>query len=182
MRSSLLVLLITIMTSAAQAGFYIEPYLGYDSSTSKGDVTLTSPTSSVVTINVDEVGARFGAKIGYAAGSWIFGIDALTGELSDSSDDKTTHTDAGVFVAYRFDKKYSAALGYNATSSVETDDFELTGSGFRLGIGAQVHERIKLSVDYIMATLDELDYTGVVGKSDIEVSSVVVTVGFPFEF
>ncbi len=182
MKSFFLVLLVSMMTSMAQAGFYLEPYLGYDSSTSEGDVTLTSPSASVVGIDVEEAGVRFGAKIGYSTDSWIFGIDALTGELADEDDDKTTHTDAGLFVAYRFDKKYSASLGYNATSSIKTDDFELTGSGFRLGIGAQVHERIKINVDYIMATLDELDYTGVEGKSDIEVSSVVVSVGFPFEF
>ena len=182
MKSSFLILLISIMTSAAQAGFYLEPYLGYDSSTSKGDITITAPAPAVVDVDAEEAGAQFGAKIGYSTDSWIFGVDFLTGELADEDDDKSTHTNTGVFATYRFDKVFSASLGYVAASSIKADDFEITGSGLRVGFSAQVYERMKINLDYLMTAFDKFEFEGLEGKSDIETGSVVLSLGFPFEF
>lgn len=181
MKSSFLALLVSIMTSAAQAGIYLEPYIGYDSSTYEGDYTTTTP-ASVTVVDVEEAGARFGAKVGYANYSWIFGVDFLTGELKDEDNEKTTNTDTGVFATYRFNNTFSATLGYIATSSVKNDDIEFIGTGFRFGLSAQVHERMKVNLDYLAGTLDKLEPSALEGKSDIETSSIVLSLGFPVEF
>ena len=183
MKSSIIVLMLSIMTSVAHAGFYIEPYLGYDASNSKGDVTITSPSASVIAVDVEESGVRFGSRVGFATSSWIFGIDFLTGELADKDDDKATHTDMGVFATYRFDKKYNATLGYVASSLIKSDDFEITGSsGFRLGFGVAVHPRMNLNLDYLMVSYDKLDFDPLEGTVDVDKGTVLLSLSFPFEF
>jgi|GEM_PF-7032822 hypothetical protein len=182
MKSSFLALLVSIVTSAAQAGIYLEPYIGYDSSTSKGEITITAPAQAVYDADAEEAGAQFGAKIGYATGSWIFGVDFLTGELVDKEDNEATHMNTGVFATHRFNNVFSATLGYIAASSIKRDDLEVTGSGFRVGLSTQVHARMKINLDYLMTNYDKLDNEGSEGKSDIDTSSIVLSLGFPVQF
>lgn len=173
--------LIIFFSLLAQAGLYIEPYLGYDSATSQGDVNQTAPATQVIPVNTEDTGLRYGTRFGLTSGEWAYGLDILTGELTDRSDSKSTHTDIGVFASYRHNKKYVFNLGYVASSAIKVvDSLELKGSGFRFGVGFIVHPRVHFTLDYLMTTYTEVNISGAEATADLTKGSAVLGISFPF--
>lgn len=157
MKNLLLALSVVFVTTAANAGGFIEPYVGI----MKG--TWKSPGSS----DVDTKGTSLGLRAGYQMVIPWFALDVKmtkgTAETSPEAD--LSYTDLGVTVgaSVPFVRPY---IGYipKAKTKVESSgaSFDYEGTGLKLGLGIKILPLVDINiekVDYTFKEIDGLDLT-----------------------
>jgi hypothetical protein len=181
----LLVAAVLFGKEISQAGIYIEPYLGYESGTNKGEFTVTSLGTSEVDLDVSGLG--YGAKLGYSLSNLTFGVDYQMAKLTEkeegAEDDESDYTDLGVFFSYGM-SSFKLNLGYMLNSKIDADDVTLEGSGFKVGVTYSGFSPVNINLDYISSTYDQITVEGVdsslITDEDLKRSSVMLSVGWAF--
>lgn len=164
-----------LMTNQANAGFMVEPYLGYVvSGSDKG------------TPKTEFSGLEYGAKAGYSLVGVSFGADynmsATTAEQTGATDTDFKGTNLGAFVGFEFPVLVKVWGSYYINSELKIDSgttsgSKYKGSGMGAGIGFKILPFVSLNLDYKKFTYDEL--AGVKLTTDVEVDWVVVGVSIP---
>ncbi|MCB0350400.1 MAG: outer membrane beta-barrel protein [Bdellovibrionales bacterium] len=159
--------------SQAQAGFMIEPYLGYEtgSSTSSGSA------------DEDYTGTLFGARLGYSMMGFMFGADYMTasGTIEQTGGDldlKTT--DLGAFVGYEFPIMFRIYLSYMFDSKATPDGvgYDFEGSATRFGIGYTGLPFVAINLEMIKRTYDETS-TGLSISPEQNLETYALTISLP---
>jgi hypothetical protein len=122
-----------VLPTVAQAGFMIEPYLGYETGTLK-------QTGSE---EIKHKGTNLGARLGYQILGLKFGLDYMQGtqtsEQTGSADGDYKPIDMGAFVGYEFPFLLQVYASYFVSSKASVSPSslsgDLTGKGTRVGIG-----------------------------------------------
>lgn len=181
------VIILTVFASPAWAGLYLEPYVGYEFGTGKGDIVV----QSVGTVVVDEkdAGAAFGAKVGYSVLGFAFGADYMSARLTGKDqttppdpDSKWKSTDIGLFAQFSLPMLLKFSATYFLSTKLKEDDTELTGSGFKLGVGFTMLPLISINLDMINNTYDDSKISGVVVTStDVTLKTLMLSVSLPLD-
>lgn len=188
----ILCLFLILSASSAQAGFLIEPYLGY--SIGSGE------NSASVKTEYDQNSPFLGARLGYQTLGLMFGIDYTMGSESDFETKSGTTTfkqDAdqstfGLFVGYNLPVMLRAWAAYYMSTSIEIQSGasigdEYNGSGYGLGVGFTGLPFVSLNLEYRMMTFDEFKDNSsglkstLSGNSEIDYNQVMLSVSLPLD-
>lgn len=150
----------------AEAGFLIEPVVGFSFSKFEPKDTKEYKTN----------GINYGGRIGYQNMGFQLGLDYLAGsEYVDSSHFKKSynHTEWAAFAGFEFPVLFRVYAGYifaadgdtkhKTTGKVKFDD----GSGVKLGVGYTGLPFVDINFEYRSGTYDKTKTGGLnVGKTD----------------
>ncbi|RLA61856.1 MAG: hypothetical protein DRQ89_10585 [Epsilonproteobacteria bacterium] len=183
------------LTSVAQAGFLIEPYVGYGFGITGEDPNVEASRDTEVTYN----GFDAGMRIGFRMSNFTFGVDG--DYMSEKADYElstgTAHPERqkynfGAFAGLIFGEwSFRATWYWDSTWKFKSDDlisfnpgmkenisYKTTGEAFGLGIGWQFMEYFALNIDYRMFFYSELDGATV---EKFNPGEIVLSFGFPFD-
>lgn len=174
-----------LLVSVAKAGFYLDPYVGYNMGTVKY-TTVGGAFSDKGTMN----GAVYGLGLGYMFGSgFILGADLQGASLTDEYDGATSSsnmTQLGTYaiLGWNFDKAFKLYLGYGTFNSEDdaSPKNKVTGTATKLGGSYQFSEHFAAGLEYVMYTLDKVnsaDYKTLFDKYDT--NGIILTLRFPFD-
>jgi hypothetical protein len=153
---------------AAQAAFYIEPYLGYEI----GSYQMQNPAFANGNARGFDLGARIGTKI---LDLLVIALDGRYGSLVDTSNTTGSVTDGsstsralGVTVGVDFPVLLRVWAGYNFLNQMEysvaaTSNYNgylLSGSSTKIGIGFTPLPLFSLNVEYINYDHNKIAWTG----------------------
>lgn len=168
---------IAFCASNAQAGIYLEPYLGYSST----DYESSSST------NNNASGMGYGMKAGYSMLGLGFGLDYSAGTMKTDGTPKTEikSTDIGVFVGYTLPILLKAQASYFFSTKAELDSdpkFTLTGSGMKIGAGYTGLPFVALNFDYFTNSYNKFKFGGTSGtlSPKAEIKGFIISVSLPF--
>jgi len=170
MKKILLTLSLALFAApAANAGFMIEPYVGYET----GDFESGSTKD-------DYTGIMYGARLGYGMLGFSFGVDYSTGsgEVDDTPSFDAEPTDLGAFIAYEFPIMLRVYATYIVDAKIAldsgTDDIE-EGSGTKFGIGWTGLPFVVINLEMTKKSYDKQ------GNNDIdaEINSYALVVSIP---
>lgn len=160
--------------NASQAGFMIEPYLGYEMGKTK---------DSAGTFN----GSQMGLRLAYAAPIFFWaGLDATTGVSgtfkpdSGANDDGKRTSVSGV-VGVDFPILLRAWLGYSFVNEIKFDTTgKYKGSGTKVGVGFTGLPFISLNFEYLNEKFNDVDGTTI--SPEFKNDSYIISVSLPFTF
>ena len=176
------------MSSLAQAGMLIEPYLGYE----MGDLKRQEKTEAEFTDKSS--GTSFGLRLGYKfLLPWV-ALDYTSGSGKLKTDDP-----GKVDSDY---KKYSLGgtvgvdlplirgwVGYGFQNDLQiddpTNDVKFKGTYTKFGVGLGFIPFVSLNVEYKINNFDKLDYNGTEYKVDdqfdtLKHDTVMISISAPF--
>lgn len=157
-KSLLLLAVIALgMTSNANAGFLIEPFIDYAVSGKAKSGSDSDDVSSTL----------FGARLGLTTLGFMYGLEYNTGNYTvedDTGDSDGKVTNMGAFVGYEFPVMFRVWATYYFDSTATPDpegnsDFDMKGSGMRFGIGYTGLPYLSINLQYMTTTYDEVEGT-----------------------
>lgn len=169
-------------TSAAQAGWLIEPYAGY----AMGKVKQTS--------SEDMKGPFYGLRAGWGMLGFSFGAEYMMGKFKDedtgAGDEAADNTvaDPGIFIAYKFPVMIRAFATYFPSSKIESKDstgsVDIKGSSMKLGVGFTMLPIVSINFEYMVGSYDEFSTSGLSGALSPEIKTTMygLSVSAPFDF
>lgn len=178
-------------SSIAQAGFLIEPYVGY---------SIGSGEDNMNTVTEWEQNAPFfGARLGYQAFGFMGGIDfthGLDSDLKETSGGVTTKYDVdqntfGAFFGYNFPALFRVWGAYYFSSTLGLNSGpgfggEIKGSGYGLGFGYTGLPWVALNIEYRRLTFDEAE--SVIGQTikfnsqeEMDYNQIMFSLSLPFD-
>lgn len=174
MKKLLLALSMLTFTSVAQAGFMIEPYVGYETGSSKQS---GSPDS-------DYTGTTLGARLGYGMLGLSFGLDytMASGTIDETTppDTDVDATDMGLFVSYEFPILLRVYATYILSSKADVGQPEdIEGSGMKLGVGFTGLPFVVINLEMTNRTFDEYDGQPITPEIDLNTYALVVSLPLP---
>ena len=152
----------------AQAGIYIEPFIGYE----------TGETEE----NDDYTGVGFGARLGYQMLGLAFGAEyassGLTIKYTDGSADQDADTtDLGLFVSYQFPILFRVFATYFLDSTAEAGAAEFTGNGgTRLGVGYTGLPFVVINFEMLNRKYDTLKFGAISSSQDSDIKGYMLSV------
>lgn len=169
-----LVLALTMVANAAQAGFMIDPYIGLGQSKSTLDVANDQEETSGSSV--------VGSRLGYSFILFSGGIDYQIMKTEDSNEEDATLNNLSAFVGvdlpilFRFWAEYF--LSSNLDSDTNGVDFAFK-DGYGLGIGFTGLPFVSLNLE-----IEALNFDAEVGGTDFDysVASTILSVSMPFDF
>lgn len=175
---------LALIASRANAGLYLEPYLGYETGKIKVDGTITAPAPGTVTNNDNLSGTDFGGKVGYSILLFAFGVDYMGGSLKEKTTSGTanfTTTDIGAFINLKVPFiKVSAT--YFASSTMKYTAGHIDGSGFKVGVGFTGLPFIAINVDMIANEYKKVtDSTYTYSSFDAKRNTTMVSISLPLD-
>lgn len=180
-----------LFSLTANAGFLIEPYVGY--SVSSGEDGMSPPTKW------EQTAPFFGARLGYQNLGFMGGLDFTHGmeaEIEETSGATTTKTDVdqntfGAFFGYNFPIMlrvwgayyFSTVLGVQSGSGLGND---IKGSGYGLGVGYTGLPFVALNLEYRRMTFDEVETligqtVKLTSEEEQDFNQIMLSVSMPFD-
>lgn len=182
--TSALLFSINFLTSQqAQAGFLIEPFVGY---TLSGETEDSTGSNDVTALN-------YGARLGLTTLGFMYGIEYNMGNYTvegDNGDADGDFTNLGAFVGYEFPIMFRVWFSYyfNSTATPEAEgnsDFDFNGSGTSIGLGYTGLPFVSINLVYTTNTFDEIEGT-ILGNSvntslteDLTMETITLGVSLP---
>jgi hypothetical protein len=172
----------------ANAGLYLEPYVGYGVGSFTGDITVTeASTSADVKLDWDASGPTFGGKVGIGLIPLLtIGADyqSLDFDLTSNNDEVENSSlkgsSYGPFVQLSLPLfKFSATYFLSADS--EGDD-EYEGKAMKVGVGFTGLPFIAINVDYLTISYDKAtsgDSSQTIDKLEADVKVTILSVSLP---
>lgn len=159
-----------VIAAQAQAGFMIEPFLGYEMSDYK-----------VGSSKKDMTGTNFGLRVGGTTAIFSYGIEYAVGsnEVDTNPDIDVDTTDMGVFVAVDFPILLRAYATYFIKSKAEAGPVELEGNGTRIGVGYTGLPFISINFEKINRTYDEDQHGSISPKNKTDGYLLSVSLPLP---
>lgn len=187
-KSLLVLLTLTIFSSSAMAGWYVEPYLGY----ALGGKNENASSS------VDYSAPVFGGRLGYSFLGVAVGAEgSLMSTEWEATGGATTdykYTNLGVFFSYTAPILLRVWGTYHLSSSAEnTDDAssskgsKFTGGGYSVGAGFTGLPFVVLNLEYRVLKHDEFESasgtkTSLGGTTERDDSALILSVSLPLDF
>jgi hypothetical protein len=174
-----------LISSQVWADIYLEPYVGYQFGKSTGSATITPGGN--LTIDEKDSGTAFGAKVGYSVMGFAFGADymatSLTGKdqtTPPGADSKWKGTNIGAFAQFTLPILLKFSATYFASAKLK-DDTEITGNGFKVGVGFTFLPMLSVNLDMISMKYDKgSGGTGFVFNSlDSKMTTTMLSVSLP---
>lgn len=195
-------LLVLFFGFQAQAGFMVEPFVGYDMGASKTTSTAGVDGSSTTT------GMGYGALLGYRfsngvsvaaeyAGGTGKSKDTTAGSTAPDSD--YARTAIGAVVGYdRGMWRIYGGYGFSdsnvvkANGSTTTEDNTFTGTNYKIGVGIMPIRHFAVNLQYTVPTYTKMKNNTLTAAaasekisdyfSKFETSVTTLTLSFPFDF
>ena len=188
---NLLVLYVLTLSFTVEAGFLIEPFLGY--------ISGSGEAGSTISVDYDYSTPTYGAKLGYSMLGLSLGADysmapefdleAKTGSITVK--DKHEMTKLGGFIGYDLPAMFRVSANYFADVTLEDTDGsdvgdELSGSGYGLALGYTGLPFVSINVHYNMYTLDESKdasdgTTSSLGANEIDINEIMLSLSLPID-
>lgn len=185
MKYLFIVFALLLGSSAAHAGIYIEPYLGYEMGTSEGSATVNA---SPMTVDDKLSGIRYGAKLGYSFVMIAVGADYMAGKLDEDDQnpggtkDDADYTDLGIFFNFKLPVMFKIHGTYFLSSKTKGDGAETEGKGYKLGVGFTGLPFVAINLDMINVNYDDATVTGYsVTNVDVDRKTYMLSVSLPFD-
>lgn len=192
MKRLLIISVLLLSSSAANAGILIEPYVGFgigsgeDGDTPKTEYDLNSPF--------------IGGRLGYQALGFMAGLDYTKGMESDF-ESKTSGTTSkvdgdqqtiGAFVGYNLPALLRVWVGYYFSHKIEVQSGssvgdEFKGGGYGLGVGFTALPLLSINLEYRMHTLDEYkdastgSTSALNGNNEIDFNQIMISASLPLD-
>ncbi len=173
------------LLGTASAQFVVEPSLGYMVS---GDVS--SDTVGMET-DADLSGMSLAVRASYKMDAFTVGLEygmLLSGKFEDdTSKDDISGSRIGLVGGYWFNEKMRATLAYYLTYDHTVEgtggDSDLEGgSGFGIGFGYNVWDKMLVNLEYHSMSGDELTSGGSTMNFDYDATAIYLTASYPWEF
>lgn len=163
MKKILIAMMIMVAGFQAQAGIYVEPYLGYNLA---GDFN-----------DVDTNGVNLGGRLGYSLPMLVsFGLDYNFGTYDADGTDVDV-SNLGAFVAVDFPILVRAYASYYLNAKAEVGSNEFEGSGVALGVGFTGLPFLSVNVEYRTINYDDFNGSSV----DVDGSEILLGVSLPLD-
>lgn len=197
----LLMLIVSFLfITSAQAGFILEPFLGYK--TGSIDYTVSNLGSANGEYKFSYTGVGYGARVGYGVPFLMAGVSYEKGSIEDKFESApltqtggneydTTYTGAWLGIKlpmFRLWGTYYFDFEWEDTNGADVGDIS-SGSGMGLGLGYTGLPFVSLNLEYRMLTIDkdkdvsagtETEYPSQY-VSELDLSEIVLSVSVPFE-
>lgn len=161
----------TFVSQKSQAGFLIEPYLGYET----GDSNDTSSN-----------GIGYGARAGLTTLGFMYGVDYSKGKITSTNTASIpfNYTDLSLFVGYDFPMiPIRVWLDYMLSSKMDYDSsgtYELTGKGgTKLGVGLGFFPLISINLEMINRKYDEVKFGATKTSTSADAKTYMLSVSVP---
>ena len=163
----LVLALMLISFTSAQAGLLVEPYIGYGS---------IATTTDVPNADDDREGGSFvGGRLGYSFLLFSAGLDYNTGKA-----DEYSRTESSAFVGFDLPILFRFYAKHIFASELKNDDFDFDfKEGYALGVGFTGLPFVVLNVE-AGKQVYEAKYEG--DNYDIDAASLLLTVSLPLDF
>ncbi len=180
-----LIALFAFISLSANAGFLVEPYLGYKIGT--GDQGGSTP------VDYTYSGATFGGRLGYQFLGLMGGLDYSLSSFDIDREVPGTKTSVdtsqstfGAFVGYDFPILLRAWAAYYFSSKLEeNDNDEYSGGGYGLGVGFTGLPFVSLNIEYRSLAYDEFYNSSASSTSslgaDVEINEILFSVSLPLD-
>lgn len=191
MRSTLLLVALSLLSLPARAGLLLEPYLGYEFGDAK--VKTTMGTGEWTTS-----GLAFGARVGMTFPIVFVALDySMANDLKFKGKDGTTDEDgsrstlaAVVGAKLPLVRAYAGYAFLNDhTLKSNSGDVTLKGSGVKLGVGFTGFPIVSVNLEYLMSKFDKVKSNGnevSIGSGQIyeeaTANAFMLSVSAPFSF
>jgi hypothetical protein len=197
----LLILLMLTFSLTARAGIWIEPYLGYN--IGSYEQTISNAGASNGTFKLKYTDPAYGLKLGYNFIAMVVGFEYQLGTADTEFDSSSTPsvtantpvtkydtTSTGVFVGFTGLPLLNFWASYQFDVTWEdSDNDELSGSGYGVGAGFTGLPFLSINLDYKSYTLDESKdgTTGIVTTlpsnqlTEITSKVIMLSVSLPFD-
>ena len=170
-----------LFTVSAQAVFFVEPLVNYDSATNTADTVATTGTPSF-DVSSKATGFSYGARLGYHFGIPMFIAAEYLGEsenvkYNNSALNLPNTTATGTAVSaligfhlnrFRFIFGYSPTDAFTVKGTNGGTDSKFTGSNVKVGIGIWLHRHVTLELDYVVPTYNKVD----TGSGSVSTSTI----------
>lgn len=196
MKKILAIALITLGFQSAQAGWLVEPYLGYNMGSFSGKTKVGGTE-----IDASDNGLGFGARFAYDFIGLFAGIDYSMmsttikyDKPAGSKDDKADHSKLFAVVGYslpaiplRFWAGYAFSNAWTVKGTDGASDTKYTGSAFKFGGGYTVIPMLSLNLEYVINSYDKWSSGGSSGNvsdaySDFKSSAIFFSASVPLSF
>jgi len=184
-----LVALFALVSLSANAGFLVEPYLGYK--VGSGDQGGVTPID--YTLNGPSLGGRLGYQflglmggVDYSFGSIDLEAAVTVAGVETKSTSSQDQKDLGVFLGYDFPILLRAWATYYLSSKLtQSNDDENSGGGYGLGVGFTGLPFVSLNVEYRALSYDEF-FNSSTGQTStrankIENKEILFSVSLPLD-
>jgi len=200
MKKLLLVCLFSVFTINANAGFMVEPYLGYK-------LGLSAETTSGTTVSTfKQSSVMYGGRAGFSNMGFSLGVDYSLASFTTDVENKTpittttstydtTQNQLGVFVGFQLPilAKVWGTYFLSANQSISNlsgapgVSYDLTGSGYGLGVGLTMFPFISINAEFRSLTYDTIENakggaTNGALSPEFKASELFVSVSVPFSF
>lgn len=191
-----------LMTTTANAGLLVEPYLGYSFGSAETNVSNAGGANG--TYDIKASGYRLGGRLGYQFLGFMGGVDygigaakekisSIPNGTSYSLDDYNV-SQLGIFAGYELPILFRFWATYYTSYKMEVDGGsnngdEDSGSGFGLGAGFTGLPFVSLNLEYKSITIDETEFAGGGSVkyptnqiSERDINEIVLSVSLPLDF
>lgn len=168
---------IVFFTAFAKAGYFAEPYLGYQMGTTKTTVGGSSSEDKIK-------GTALGVRLGYEMLIPWFALDVkmFSGKDDSSPENDIKHTDIGLTVGATipFVRPF---VGYVPAAKITSEgggtSTDLEGSAIKLGLGFTILPFLDINVEQTIYDIKEIDGASLSGV-DIEYQTTMIGLGITF--
>lgn len=165
-------------TSASQAGWMVEPYLGWE----RGD--LSKDTDG--TLSGTAIGARVAYTLPVLVWLGLDGMYTLTGEYDPDGGSKedAKRTSLYAVVGVDFPILVRGWLGYGLLNEWKLDSSpsaKLKGDSMKIGVGFTGLPFVSVNFEYIKDSFDKYEMNGTTDV-DVENTAYMISVSLPWEF
>jgi hypothetical protein len=158
-----------LSSTAAHAGFLIEPYLGYETGEDNG-----TPAN-------DYAGMFYGLRAGGSTMGFIYGVDVQmgSGELDTTPAADLDFSDMGLFVGYEFPIMLRVYASYFLKSEADTDAGTYAGTGTRIGVGYTGLPFVAINFEILARSYDEFEDVALGSDTEIDTMGLSISVPLP---
>lgn len=163
---------VLVVGVGAQAGFLIDPYMGY---------ALSGSTNSGAKVS----GSDMGLRLGLSTMGFGYGVDAtVSGTYKHESLGVTTNynpSHMGLFLSYKFPIIFRGYATYFLNSKITSGSTSITGNGTKIGIQYTGLPFIALGVEMYTMNYTEQDVAGVKSSTSGSESQTRLAISVPFD-
>ena len=177
--------IVSFHNNKAEAGFMIEPYLGYEI----GKMTLegTINNTPIPPVEGDFNGFNLGARLGFTMLTFSAGVDYMLTTGDDDNNTESSINHLGVFVGFDFPVllRLYAVYMFSVTNSYKDSngsDVDYEGSGYKVGLGFTGLPLVSINLDMIVREFDEETGTvlGLPYELSLKSASTMLSISVPF--
>ena len=175
MKNLVLALSVVLVSTAAHAGMFIEPNIGYQT----GEFEVTGSPST------DVKGTALGLRAGYQMVIPWVALDAkmFKGKTDEDNSEDISHTDIGITVgaSVPFVRPF---VGYVPAAKIkaegDTSSVELEGTALKLGLGIKILPLIDINIEQTTYDIKKMDGNDLPAGVEADYKTTTIGLGMTF--